>query len=150
MTTPTTTTRCTFCESGVHLVEACTLPGARQWRGDPVIATGELEIGEPRSHVLVLTQKSQFDILNDVLAERTRQDAQWGGVERDDDNAPWQWRMYREKFENRAGYRLRILSADNLTDSERQDVERGRDALVKLVALGLAQLESIDRKVPRT
>lgn len=71
-------------------------------------------------------------VYDDVVAERARQDAQWGGPAHDDENIGSDWYDYRQKFERRA----------------RTNAARRRDALVKLAALAVAQIESLDRKHP--
>ncbi len=74
----------------------------------------------------------------DIRAERARQDAQWGGPEHDDRHIISDWRDYRQKFEHRA----------SVTVSGSNQAMR-RDALVKIAALAVAQVEALDREHPR-
>lgn len=69
----------------------------------------------------------------DILAERKRQDAQWGGPEHDDANLPRDW------FMSRLACEKRYIGAT-------EDSHARRAALVKLAALVVAEIESIDRK----
>jgi hypothetical protein len=67
-------------------------------------------------------------VIADVLAERQRQDAQWGGPEHDDTHHPTEWLGFVNK---------------QIHTNVGVDV---RDRLVKVAALALAGIESIDRK----
>ena len=71
--------------------------------------------------------------ISDVIAERARQDAQWGGPEHDDTHTPSDWRSYRNRFEGRAAEAFGKRHADH------------RACLVKIAALAVAQIESFDR-----
>lgn len=75
-------------------------------------------------------------VYDDVREERARQDAQWGGRAHDDAHTAADWRGYRMKFEDRAQWR--IPPAGRSTT--------GRDALVKIAALAVAQIEALDRR----
>ena len=72
-----------------------------------------------------------MSIYDEIKAERERQDAQWGGPEHDDRHAPIEWSSYRARFERRGG----------------QGASR-RANLVKIAALAVAEIESIDRRAP--
>jgi hypothetical protein len=74
------------------------------------------------------------DLWQDIQDERDRQDAQWGGPKHDDQHTASQWASFRGKFENR---QLR------LTDDPRKQ----REELVKIAALTIAQIESLDRNL---
>lgn len=76
-------------------------------------------------------------VLAEVSRERRNQDAQWGGEAHDDQHSSGDWRFYRAKFE-------RLASSWDMDGTR----TRQRDALVKLAALAVAQIESIDRAAP--
>jgi hypothetical protein len=73
------------------------------------------------------------DVYADIRAERDRQDAQWGGPDHDEHHTPGEWRAFRRKFEDRADKPLGV------------PVDMRRDALVKIAALAVAQIEAMDR-----
>ena len=72
-------------------------------------------------------------IYDEIAAERAKQDAQWGGIDHDDTHHAGEWWEYRKKFEERAYYAP----------------PQRRDALLKIAALAVAQIESLDRQVTR-
>ena len=69
-------------------------------------------------------------IYQEVLAERTRQDKQWGGPEHDDSHDDTQWLMFIDYQMDRC-----YLHPDEV-----------RNRLVKIAALAFAAIESLDRK----
>jgi hypothetical protein len=73
-------------------------------------------------------------VYEDIRAERAKQDEQWGGPEHDDMHTSLEWMHYRRKFEVRVG-----MSHTR---------ERVREQLVKIAALAVAQIQSIDRAAP--
>lgn len=77
------------------------------------------------------TPSPRHAVLAEIAAERSAQDAQWGGPAHDDMHGLTDWFRFRGKFERRilgAGVPLTI-----------------RNALVKIAALAAAQIESLDR-----
>jgi len=80
----------------------------------------------------------------DIRAERARQDAQWGGAGHDDLHTEYDWSLFRRKFEKKAQH---TLDSDYVP---LYDLAAGRDALVKIAALAVAQIESVDRRSPRS
>lgn len=70
---------------------------------------------------------------DDVRKERAAQDAQWGGSAHDDEHTPEEWFSFRQKFEER------VLV--------RSEFHKVREELVKIAALTLAQIESLDREM---
>ena len=72
------------------------------------------------------------EIITDIERERQRQDEQWGGAEHDDTHGSVDWMRYRRKFEDR------VLLYDG--------PQTRRDALIKIAALAIAQIESLARK----
>jgi hypothetical protein len=68
--------------------------------------------------------------LDDILKERDKQDEQWGGPDHDDTHDQWDWLDYIDH------QKYRWVEVPN----------RGRETLVKIAALALAAIESIDRK----
>ena len=71
----------------------------------------------------------QYLAIEDIVGERFNQDAQWGGEKTDDSRTYIQWLNFIQYQQTRA------LHAD-----------KRRDAFVKIAALALAAIESIDRK----
>lgn len=78
--------------------------------------------------------------LKDVGAERFNQDKQWGGPRHDDSHAAIEWLDYISHQIDRAGGNSGIVGASGLPAA----TVRGR--LVKIAALALAGIQSIDRK----
>ena len=73
-------------------------------------------------------------VLRDVLDERRRQDAQWGGPEHDDEHVASDWLTYIRH------------QADHAKVQARVDNPAGyRERLVKIAALAVAAIESHDR-----
>lgn len=68
----------------------------------------------------------------DIQLERLRQDEQWGGPTVDDTRDWFDWRAYSYK-------QLTLLSFEH-------DDQARRERFVKVAALALAAIESIDRK----
>lgn len=78
-------------------------------------------------------QRSVPPPYGDVVAERQRQDAKWGGPEHDDQHSPDEWLGFiQEKW---AG------AHESLTADEY------RYQLVQIAALAVAAIESLDRKM---
>lgn len=67
-----------------------------------------------------------------IKRERAAQDQQWGGPDHDDQHTSTEWLVFRAGFEVRA---------DTF-----QTYPEQRGALIKIAALAVAQVESIDRK----
>jgi hypothetical protein len=79
--------------------------------------------------------------LSDILAERSRQDTKWGGPDHDDTHVPFDWlgrvdRQLRRAFDE--GCEI---------EADAQAVVRAR--LVKIAAVALAGIQSIDRIAKR-
>jgi hypothetical protein len=72
--------------------------------------------------------------VTDVMLERARQDAKWGGPEHDDEHTVAQWV---ELIQDYAGW-ARVMAGMNSRD-------KARRRLVQVAALALAAAESIDR-----
>jgi len=77
-------------------------------------------------------------VVQDVLAERAAQDRQWGGPAHDDTHAPDEWLQFIEKQIERASDQIGGTD-DGLGDT------RYREALIKVAALAIAAVESLDR-----
>lgn len=69
-------------------------------------------------------------VYDDIRWERADQDKQWGGEAHDDTHGPWDWREYIEK---------QLLLARRGEGSQ-------RERFVKIAALAIAAIESIDRR----
>lgn len=81
---------------------------------------------------------SVLAIMAEIREERKRQDNQWGGAGHDDQHTSADWASYRGKFENRQ------LRRDRDGDFGLQ-----RADLIKIAALAIAQVESMDRQIAR-
>lgn len=81
--------------------------------------------------------------LIDVWAERVRQDAQWGGPEHDDQHSDYDWWRFRRDFEDKIVHGP-VFFASEATVAERAAAQRAN--LVKIAALAVAQIESLDRR----
>ncbi len=77
----------------------------------------------------------------EVIAERKRQDRQWGGPEHDDEHGPDDW----VRFINRHAA-FAIDSVETLHAS--QGLSEYRRRLVQVAALALAAVKSYDRHDP--
>ncbi len=73
-----------------------------------------------------------IDVVSEVMVERARQDEQWGGPVNDDKNDWYDWRglIYRQQ---------QFMSMEGTDHARRQ-------RLIKIAALALAAVESMDRK----
>lgn len=72
-------------------------------------------------------------IVAEIHAERDRQDAQWGGVEHDDCHSSSDWMDF----------------IDHQLDRWHEEGE-ARVRLIRIAALAIAGIESIDRREPTT
>lgn len=82
----------------------------------------------------------EHDLVEAIEEERRKQIAQWGGAEHDDTHDGRDWRRFREKFEDRILKRL----FGHLDEPMPLGVQR--DALIKIIALAVAQYESVERQ----
>lgn len=75
---------------------------------------------------------SQQSILDEIIQERKIQDAEWGGQRHDDTHDWYDWReiIYRQ---------MMLMSMES-------DDARRRKRLIKVAAVAMAAVESIDRK----
>ncbi len=127
----------------------------RKWYGEAIRTAFEMrdaldtiarltrEVGEARRGPVAQTYADLIPrsrVIEEVIAERERQDAEWGGPEHDDEHVVHDWRKYRGKQERKV---TRLYEAIPFDASA-----FGRDgtaALVKIAALAIAQAESIHR-----
>jgi len=82
--------------------------------------------------------------LHDVLAERAAQDEHWGGPEHDDEHLALEWRTYRDKQEQRIDDLTRWSTGLRVPPSA---IPEARKRLIKIAALAVAQIESLDRQI---
>lgn len=80
-------------------------------------------------------------VLAEVAAERARQDDQWGGPAHDDAHGVADWAEFRAQYERRM---VDAMQEGQPFDAHRWRAET-REALVKIAALCVAQVESLDR-----
>lgn len=78
-------------------------------------------------------------MIDDVLSERNRQDAKWGGIEHDITHSPNDW----------AAYVVRHLGRATI-GAEIQDGREYRKRLVEVAALAVAAIEAYDVRQART
>jgi hypothetical protein len=96
---------------------------------------------------------AQAAILGEVLNERDRQDVQWGGTEHDDEHVPMDW--FNLIVDQKMKLEFTIASSLVETDAHLKSygsghqvslVPQARERLLKIAALALAGVESIDRR----
>jgi len=75
----------------------------------------------------------QVKVIAEVIQERKNQDRQWGGPAHDDAHAEYDWVCY---IDRQAG----------LIHSERDSASSVRSRFIKIAALAVAAVESIDRR----
>ena len=83
-----------------------------------------------------------MNVLFDILTERNQQDIQWGGPSHDDTHVSMDWLSYIDYQTDKA-----IRETAGLMD-EKSMIFYTRDRFMKIAALAIAALESIDRKFP--
>jgi hypothetical protein len=82
----------------------------------------------------------QARVLRDVLDERDRQDDEWGGAAHDDTHLPVEWLGFIDKQRRKAFFGMMPVN---------RDPGAYRRALVKVAALAMAAIESLDRLAAR-
>ena len=82
-------------------------------------------------------------VIGDVIAERARQDSEWGGPEHDDTHAPLEWVAILIKHVGKV--------ADMALAADQRDaaLDLIRPRFVKMAAICIAAIEAIDRKMRR-
>lgn len=83
-------------------------------------------------------------ICREIQAERALQDAQWGGAAHDDTHDPASWCDFIEHQIHRAAATV----SDRPTWTA-DDLRLLRQRLIKIAALGIAGVQSIDRELVR-
>jgi hypothetical protein len=79
-------------------------------------------------------------VLSEIIHERAAQDAEWGGAAHDDTHGPGEWLEYISHQLDQAD------AAASFPDEVAWSV---RDRLIKIAALSVAAIESIDRVTAR-
>ncbi len=87
---------------------------------------------------------SKEGIWKEIKEERGRQDAQWGGPDHDDTHALWNWIIY-IRGHNKAAGKL-MLQERPVHDFAPAAVEQFRKQMVRVAALAVAAIESVDRR----
>lgn len=80
-------------------------------------------------------------ICAEIMTERFRQDAQWGGPEHDDQHSAWDWNRF-IKYQLDAATNI-VLNAKMGDEPISKGTWRGR--MIKIAALAIAAIESRDR-----
>lgn len=76
-------------------------------------------------------------VASSINVERSRQDTKWGGPDHDDERTPDEWQRYiRNELEYVAGLR----------EPTSEDEKGTRQRFVRVAALAIAAIESLDRK----
>lgn len=91
---------------------------------------------------------SSVSVFSEVSEERAKQDAQWGGPEHDDQHALRDWLEFIEKQVAAANAAQANESGHRETSDGYLHVPELRRRLVKIAALAVAGVESIDRQYP--
>lgn len=81
-----------------------------------------------------VTQYLEDTGLDEILDERNRQDAKWGGSAHDDEHSPWEW------------YGILASEMNEVHQSLTIQGDNTREELVQVAAVALAWLQSMDRK----
>jgi len=81
-----------------------------------------------------------INIFHEIEKERDRQDQQWGGPEHDDAHSIYDFVRFIRKF------CLKIDNIFSVTNSEQNIRLVARKRFIKIAALAVAAIESIDRK----
>lgn len=117
-------------------------------QGDSIIAHPGERVSMSWEQYVALTSTSADDAqpvaISEVLAERKRQDAQWGGPAHDDEHAALEWLSF---IDNQTDKAIRETAGWLHESSIAPDV---RVRLVKIAALAVAAIESIDRAASAT
>ena len=86
------------------------------------------------------------DIPGKIEQERKAQDEKWGGPEHDDTHSVWDWICYIHGHARAAGSMLRgVPPADEVAAS----LQHFRYQMVRVAALAVAAIESVDRAIVR-
>ena len=93
---------------------------------------GNLMLQRPAANGPRPPDVAQQVVLNQIIAERRRQDSQWGGAGHDDEHGPSDWLGFLKEHRDRA--------AKTVKDSDAY-----RHRLVVIAALAVAAIESHDR-----
>jgi hypothetical protein len=75
----------------------------------------------------------------EITKERNRQDEIWGGPEHDDTHTPEEWRSYIQ-------YQINNMSPSDRMTSAILDEDNYRTRLIRIAALAVAAIQSLDRK----
>lgn len=84
----------------------------------------------------------QAGILDEVKDERARQDEQWGGPGHDDTHVPAEWFGFIQDQDDH----FTSASLSTRSHDEAFITATARERLIKIAALAVAAVESIDRK----
>ena len=84
-------------------------------------------------------------ILDDILHERTRQDEQWGGSGHDDQHDPRDWLDYM----SHQAHQMFDFDGEPGNPPLMRPIPDIRERFIKIAALAVAAVESMDRKTPK-
>lgn len=112
-------------------------------QGETVVGTVEVKIDDTMLEAVRHGLNAKEQIFFDIVAERLRQNEQWGGPTVDDTRTADQWLAYINAQKYKAIHETLSDSNDEIVDPEGY-----RARLVKIAALAVAALESFDRKNP--
>lgn len=85
---------------------------------------------------------AQAMIIHQIVEERRRQDAQWGGPEHDDHHSRREWLGFIDEHVTRARKALGRASRVNMSQ---RDADEYRKQLVEIAALAIAAVAAHDR-----
>ena len=80
-----------------------------------------------------------MSVYDEILKERTYQDQKWGHVADDTLNTPWMWASYIANYATKWMAGTFLPLGKNTTDAF-------RTAMIKVAALAVAAVESVDRQ----
>lgn len=96
---------------------------------------------------------SQKKVLDDVVEERTRQTLQWGGPSHDDTHDAYDWLSYMGHQADKISEVMTANGYYNFTRTRKRKTpspEVLREHFIKIAALAVAAVESLDRKNAKT
>lgn len=110
----------------------CECPQGPAWNGNPESSyCTRCKRNAAPSESETTRERTTMDIYEEIKAERTKQDAKWGGPEHDDGHSLSEWISYIDRHLERV--------ADGPEHEERYQ-------LVRVAALAIAAIESLDRE----
>src|SRR5687768_9964851 len=84
------------------------------------------------------------ELIGEIEAKRDRQNAKYGGVEHDDMHTPNDWIVLLARYSSKGAAYPACKDVSQLTSD---DIVNFRDAMIDVIALGVAAVEYADRYI---